>query len=117
MVSKLIRLNLRKLREEISEANIYDWPEVTCILSPWKIAATTIQMQLQVKKLGRTLSHESTAVSAAANLNKLTSMLFHHTQRLRKLTMLEKWREVQIALWLLGYVLFKPVIFSGLYGI
>lgn len=80
MVSKLIRLNLRKLREEISEANIYDWPEVTCILSPWKIAATTIQMQLQVKKLGRTLSHESTAVSAAANLNKLTSMLFHHTR-------------------------------------
>ena len=37
-------------------------------------------MQLQVKKLGRALSHESTAEGAAASLNKLTSMLFHHTK-------------------------------------
>lgn len=62
------------------EANIYDWPEVTCLLSPWKIAATTIQMQMQVKKLGRALSHEATSEFAAAHLNKLTSMLFQHTR-------------------------------------
>lgn len=62
------------------ETNIYDWPEVNCLLTPWKIAATTIQMQLQVKQLGRALSHESTSESATANLNKLTSMLFHHTK-------------------------------------
>ncbi|KAF8972899.1 hypothetical protein BDZ97DRAFT_2053658 [Flammula alnicola] len=68
------------LCDSTDEANIYDWPEVTCLLSPWKIAATTIQMQLQVKKLGRALCHESTAEFAAANLNKLTSMLFHHTR-------------------------------------
>lgn len=63
-----------------TEANIYDWPEVTCLLSPWKIAATTVQMQLQVKKLGRALSQESTCESATTNLNKLISMLFHHTK-------------------------------------
>jgi len=37
-------------------------------------------MQLQVKQLGRALSHESTSESASANLNKLTSMLFNHTR-------------------------------------
>ncbi|KAF9484513.1 hypothetical protein BDN70DRAFT_872547 [Pholiota conissans] len=68
------------LCDSMDEANIYDWPEETCLLSPWKLASTTIQMQLQVKKLGRALSHESTAEGAAASLNKLTSMLFHHTK-------------------------------------
>jgi mediator of RNA polymerase II transcription subunit 12 len=63
-----------------TEANIYDWPEVTRLLSPWKIAATTVQMQLQVKKLGRALSQESTSEFATTNLNKLISMLFHHTK-------------------------------------
>ena len=60
------------------DANIYDWPEVTCLLSPWKIAATTIQMQLQLKQLGRALGQESTREAASASLDRLTSMLFHH---------------------------------------
>ncbi|CAA7259196.1 unnamed protein product [Cyclocybe aegerita] len=68
------------LCDSTDDTNIYDWPEVTCLLSPWKIAATTIQMQLQVKQLGRALSHESTSEAAAANLNKLTTMLFHNTK-------------------------------------
>ncbi|KIM45096.1 hypothetical protein M413DRAFT_441761 [Hebeloma cylindrosporum] len=68
------------LCDSTDEANIYDWPEVTCLLSPWKIAATTVQMQLQVKKLGRALSQESTSEFATTNLNKLISMLFHHTK-------------------------------------
>lgn len=59
---------------------MYEWPEVTCLLSPWKIAATTIQMQLQIKHLGRALSQESTARGATVALNKLTSMLLSHTQ-------------------------------------
>ncbi|KDR75321.1 hypothetical protein GALMADRAFT_249351 [Galerina marginata CBS 339.88] len=68
------------LCDSTDETNIYDWPEVTCLLTPWKIAATTIQMQLQVKQLGRALNHEPTSECATANLNKLTSMLFHHTK-------------------------------------
>ncbi|KAF9567913.1 hypothetical protein CPC08DRAFT_813741 [Agrocybe pediades] len=66
------------LCDSTDDANLYDWPEVTCLLTPWKIAATTIQMQLQLKQLGRALSHEFTAELAAANMNKLASMLFHH---------------------------------------
>ncbi|KAF8160920.1 hypothetical protein B0H34DRAFT_795767 [Crassisporium funariophilum] len=68
------------LCDSTDDTNIYDWPEVTCLLSPWKIAATTIQMQLQVKQLGRALSQESTSEAASANLDKLASMLFHHTK-------------------------------------
>lgn len=64
----------------LSDANIYDWPEVTCLLSPWKIAATTIQMQLQLKQLGRAISQESTREAASASLDRLTSMLFYHTK-------------------------------------
>ena len=64
----------------LSDANIYDWPEVTCLLSPWKIAATTIQMQLQLKQLGRAISQESTREAASESLDRLTSMLFYHTK-------------------------------------
>lgn len=53
---------------------------MTCLLTPWKIAATTIQMQFQVKQLGRALSHESTSECATKDLNKLVFMLFHHTK-------------------------------------
>jgi len=35
-------------------------------------------MQLQVKQLGRALSHESTSELAATNMDRLVSMLFHH---------------------------------------
>ncbi|KAF9528525.1 hypothetical protein CPB83DRAFT_314750 [Crepidotus variabilis] len=68
------------LHDANDETNIYDWPEVTSLLSPWKIAATTIQMQLQVKQLGRALSQESTVDIASANLNRLTTILFQHTK-------------------------------------
>ncbi|KAF5322492.1 hypothetical protein D9619_001365 [Psilocybe cf. subviscida] len=70
----------RHLTKETEDTNICDWKEVTSLLSPWKIAATTIQMQIQVKKLGRALSHQSTSASAVADLNKLTSALFRHTR-------------------------------------
>ena len=50
------------------------------MLSPWKIAATTIQMQLQLKQLGRALSQESTREAASTSLDRLTSMLFFHTK-------------------------------------
>ncbi|PPQ98440.1 hypothetical protein CVT24_004119 [Panaeolus cyanescens] len=68
------------LGDSADDTNVYDWPEVTCLLSPWKIAATNIQMQLQIKQLGRALYQESTAKGATAALNKLTAMLLNHTQ-------------------------------------
>ncbi|KAF6760086.1 hypothetical protein DFP72DRAFT_1031563 [Ephemerocybe angulata] len=57
-----------------------DWPEVSSLLSPWKLAATTIQMQFQIKQVGRALSQENTHEIASNNLDKLTVMLFHHTK-------------------------------------
>lgn len=53
---------------------------MTCLLSPWKIAATTIQIQFQLKQLSRALSQESTREAASTSLDKLTSMLFYHTK-------------------------------------
>ncbi|KAJ3504486.1 hypothetical protein NMY22_g17908 [Coprinellus aureogranulatus] len=57
-----------------------DWPEVSSLLSPWKLAATTIQMQFQIKQVGRALSQANTHEVASNNLDKLTLMLFHHTK-------------------------------------
>ena len=57
-----------------------DWPEVSSLLSPWKLAATTIQMQFQIKQVGRALSQATTHEVASNNLDKLTLMLFHHTK-------------------------------------
>jgi mediator of RNA polymerase II transcription subunit 12 len=76
----LIQASGLKKSHVLLDANIYDWPEVTCLLSPWKIAATTIQMQLQLKQLGRAISQESTREAASASLDRLTSMLFYHTK-------------------------------------
>ncbi|KAF9453917.1 hypothetical protein P691DRAFT_798859 [Macrolepiota fuliginosa MF-IS2] len=67
------------LGENVDEKDMYDWPEVTCLLSPWKIVATTIQMQFAVKQLGKALDQESTHDAASGNLNKLTIMLFHQS--------------------------------------
>ncbi|KAF8875798.1 hypothetical protein CPB84DRAFT_1853156 [Gymnopilus junonius] len=78
-MSALIGL-FRRLIPWGSESDVYGWPEATCLLTPWKIAATTIQMQLQVKQLSRALSHESTSECATKDLNKLVAMLFHHTK-------------------------------------
>lgn len=67
------------LGENVDEKDMYDWPEVTCLLSPWKIVATTIQMQFSVKQLGKALAQESTHEAASGNLNKLSIMLFHQS--------------------------------------
>ncbi|TFK44503.1 hypothetical protein BDQ12DRAFT_21589 [Crucibulum laeve] len=67
------------LGDSSDETQLYDWPEVTCLLSPWKIAATAIQMQFTIKQLGRALIQEPTHNVASANLDKLTLMVFHNT--------------------------------------
>ncbi|KAF8995454.1 hypothetical protein BDQ17DRAFT_1430355 [Cyathus striatus] len=68
------------LYDSAEEVELYDWPEVTCLLSPWKIVATTIQMQFMMKQLGRALVQDNTRETASASLDKLTLMLFHHTK-------------------------------------
>ena len=77
--SRLVNTLPALSHRELADTNPYEWPEVKSLLSPWKIAATTIQMQLHVKQLGRALSQDSTAEVASTNLNKLSSILFRHT--------------------------------------
>ncbi|EFI28176.1 hypothetical protein CC1G_14203 [Coprinopsis cinerea okayama7 len=68
------------LWDSTEDGDIDDWPEVSSLLSPWKLVATTIQMQFQVKQLGRALGQENTHAFASSNLDKLTLMLFQHTK-------------------------------------
>ncbi|KAJ7039194.1 hypothetical protein C8F04DRAFT_1087468 [Mycena alexandri] len=55
------------------------WPDVTCLLSPWKLAATSIQLQFILRQMGRALSCEGTHAAAQASLDKLILMIFHHS--------------------------------------
>ncbi|KAH7922771.1 hypothetical protein BV22DRAFT_1094076 [Leucogyrophana mollusca] len=52
---------------------------ISSVLSPWRLAATAIQIQFGLRQLGRALAHESTSHAAGASLDKMTSMLFHHS--------------------------------------
>ncbi|KAG6866656.1 hypothetical protein C0991_000766 [Blastosporella zonata] len=61
------------VNEELSE-----WPTVTSLLSPWKIAATMVQMQLILREMGQEL-RDMTNLSAHANLDRLILMLFNHS--------------------------------------
>ncbi|KAJ7647576.1 hypothetical protein FB45DRAFT_893821 [Roridomyces roridus] len=56
------------------------WPDVTSPLSPWKLAATSIQLQFILRQMGRALSSEGKhAAAAEASLDKLILMIFHHS--------------------------------------
>ncbi|TFK25548.1 hypothetical protein FA15DRAFT_693754 [Coprinopsis marcescibilis] len=70
------------LWDSVDDGDFDEWPEVSSdsLLSPWKLAATTIQMQFQVKQLGRALGQENTHELANYNLDKLILKLFQHTK-------------------------------------
>ncbi|KAJ7209594.1 hypothetical protein GGX14DRAFT_630911, partial [Mycena pura] len=55
------------------------WPDVNCLLSPWKLAATSIQLQFLLRQMGRALSREGTHAAAQVSLDKLILMIFHHS--------------------------------------
>ncbi|KAF8070344.1 hypothetical protein FPV67DRAFT_1413891 [Lyophyllum atratum] len=84
-LSKHIVAGLRTLLCDISDgmplpvAKLSDWPTVSCLLSPWKIAATMIQMQLILKQMGQQLVRDPNNPTAHANLDRLILMLFHHS--------------------------------------
>ncbi|KAI6121312.1 hypothetical protein F5141DRAFT_1186585 [Pisolithus sp. B1] len=48
-------------------------------LSPWRLAATAVQLQFGLRQLGRAMVHDATKQAASASLDKMTSMLFHHS--------------------------------------
>nr|GAT57732.1 predicted protein [Mycena chlorophos] len=56
------------------------WPDVTSLLSPWKLTATAIELQFLLRHMGRALSSEGAHAAAAhASLDKLILMIFHHS--------------------------------------
>ncbi|KAG6920074.1 hypothetical protein DXG01_010142 [Tephrocybe rancida] len=79
---KHIVAGLRMLLYDIDvsdDIDLSEWPTVTSLLSPWKIAATMVQMQLILKEMGQELLRDPTNSSAHANLDRLILMLFNHS--------------------------------------
>ncbi|KAH0832417.1 hypothetical protein J3R83DRAFT_13457 [Lanmaoa asiatica] len=46
---------------------------------PWRLAATAVQLQFGLRQLGRAMVNDSTKQAASASLDKMTSVLFHHS--------------------------------------
>ncbi|OJT09261.1 Mediator of RNA polymerase II transcription subunit 12 [Trametes pubescens] len=58
--------------------NAAEWSSASSLLSPWKLAATAIEIRLTIKQLGDGMSRESTRIAACASLDKLTGGVFYH---------------------------------------
>ncbi|KAI0675055.1 hypothetical protein C8Q78DRAFT_1010248 [Trametes maxima] len=58
--------------------NAAEWSSASSLLSPWKLAATSIEIRLTIKQLGEGMSRESTRLAACSSLDKLTTAVFYH---------------------------------------
>ncbi|KAH9894990.1 hypothetical protein C8Q73DRAFT_745370 [Cubamyces lactineus] len=58
--------------------NAAEWSSASSLLSPWKLAATSIEIRLTIKQLGEGMSRESTRLAACASLDKLATAVFYH---------------------------------------
>ncbi|KAH9940479.1 uncharacterized protein BXZ73DRAFT_88710 [Epithele typhae] len=61
--------------------NAVDWNTVSSLLSPWKLAATAIEIRLSIKQLQESMARESTRNMAVANLDKLALAVFFSCKR------------------------------------
>lgn len=50
---------------------------VSCLLTPWKLAATAIEMRLSLKQLAEGLLRDATRHAANASLDRLGNFVFH----------------------------------------
>ncbi|KAF9231909.1 hypothetical protein BU15DRAFT_55624 [Melanogaster broomeanus] len=64
---------------EGTDVNAFLSSGISSVLSPWRLAATAVQLQFGLRQLGRAMAHNSTKHAASASLDKMTSMLFHHS--------------------------------------
>ncbi|KAJ7078858.1 hypothetical protein B0H15DRAFT_526897 [Mycena belliarum] len=74
-----LRVLLSDSSDNEGAVELSSWPDVTSLLSPWKLAATSIQLQFILRQMGRALSCEGTHAAAQASLDKLILMIFHHS--------------------------------------
>lgn len=61
----------------VVDIELSHWPDSASLLSPWKISATAIQLQFVLRQMGR--NNEVKGAGDSAALDKLTTMIFHHT--------------------------------------
>ncbi|KAJ3761793.1 hypothetical protein EV360DRAFT_37070 [Lentinula raphanica] len=61
------------------EFELSHWPDSASLLSPWKISATAIQLQFLLRQMGKDGVVGTRGKSDSAALDKLTTMIFHHT--------------------------------------
>ena len=60
-------------------ASASQWKPLSSLLSPWKRAATEIELQFALRHLGEDLSRGNTRNAASASLNQLTDQIFSHS--------------------------------------
>jgi len=62
-----------------TDVNAFLSGRISSELSPWRLAATAVQLQFGLRQLGRAMAHDSTRQAASMSLDKMMSMLFHHS--------------------------------------
>lgn len=67
-----------------TDVNVFLSTGISSVLSPWRLAATAVQLQFGLRQLGRALACESTKEGASASLDKMTSLIFHHSMALEE---------------------------------
>ena len=60
-------------------ASASQWKPLSSLLSPWKRAATEIELQFALRHLGDDLSRGDTRNAASASLSQLTDQIFSHS--------------------------------------
>ncbi|KZT24227.1 hypothetical protein NEOLEDRAFT_1067868 [Neolentinus lepideus HHB14362 ss-1] len=61
------------------ECGVQQWPAMASLFSPWKIAATAIEMKFVLRGIAEGMTKEETRREASANLDRLTSQFLHHS--------------------------------------
>ncbi|KAG6334052.1 hypothetical protein ID866_5040 [Astraeus odoratus] len=62
-----------------TDVNAFLSGRISSELSPWRLAGTAVQLQFGLRQLGRAMAHDSTRQAASSSLDKMTSILFHHS--------------------------------------
>lgn len=74
-----IPTNFRILVTPSAPASASQWKPLSSLLSPWKRAATEIELQFALRHLGEDLSRGDTRNAASVSLNQLTDQIFSHS--------------------------------------
>ncbi|KAG9310592.1 hypothetical protein JVU11DRAFT_9154 [Chiua virens] len=68
------------LSDSSEDVNVFLNSGILSVLSLWHLAATAVQLQFGRRQIGRAMANDSTRQVASASLDKMTSVLFHHSE-------------------------------------